>query len=180
MVTSPRFTCPCCGHRTLDEGPAAYELCPVCHWEDEGRHDDDELTRQGPNGMTLAEGQRRYRRYGSAALHIREQARPPRADEPLDPTWEAQPAPSPDEERRQLLPDFGVLLSTATERAVALARAGRDERAIGRLEGLREAIELLATLADSFEVPREHVGLDPALDLQHDLLLDPPDNRFAG
>jgi hypothetical protein len=27
-----RVTCPCCGYRTLPDGPGAYEMCEVCGW----------------------------------------------------------------------------------------------------------------------------------------------------
>jgi cysteine-rich CPCC protein len=53
-VFAPRgdvqYTCPCCGHRTLDER-AAYEICPECGWEDDGQDDHDSaVLRGGPNG----------------------------------------------------------------------------------------------------------------------------------
>lgn len=44
--------CPCCGYRTLRER-GAYEICPVCFWEDDGTTDPDRVS--GPNHMTLRE-----------------------------------------------------------------------------------------------------------------------------
>lgn len=43
------YPCPCCGFITLTER-SAYEICPVCFWEDDGQddHDADEV-RGGPN-----------------------------------------------------------------------------------------------------------------------------------
>lgn len=44
--------CPCCGYRTLNER-AAYEICPICWWEDDGQDDADadaDTVRGGPNG----------------------------------------------------------------------------------------------------------------------------------
>src|SRR5688572_28713454 len=63
-MTAPPYTCPCCGFRTLP-GAGNYDLCPVCFWEDDGMHDNDADSVEGPNGITLAEGQRLYQRYGS-------------------------------------------------------------------------------------------------------------------
>ena len=45
-----QYTCPCCGHRTLDER-GAYEICTECKWEDDGQDDhDSSVVRGGPNG----------------------------------------------------------------------------------------------------------------------------------
>ena len=46
QVTGHR--CPCCQFRTLS-ARGAYEICPVCLWEDDGQDDHDaELVRGGP------------------------------------------------------------------------------------------------------------------------------------
>jgi hypothetical protein len=43
------FDCPCCGLPTLGE-LNAYEICPVCWWEDDGQGDRDaDVVRGGPN-----------------------------------------------------------------------------------------------------------------------------------
>ncbi|MGH6617695.1 CPCC family cysteine-rich protein [Sphingomonas sp.] len=44
------IACPCCRHRTLAQ-PAAYEICAVCFWEDDGQSqaNADEVW-GGPNG----------------------------------------------------------------------------------------------------------------------------------
>ncbi len=84
-----RVTCPCCGYRTLAEGPGAYEVCPVCHWEDDGVSTKDPLRNDGPNGISLREGQRHYTLHGSAHLDDTSlpKVRPPFPDEPRDPDW---------------------------------------------------------------------------------------------
>ena len=50
MASPPPFPCPCCRLPTLDER-AAYDICPICWWEDDGQDGDsaDEV-RGGPNG----------------------------------------------------------------------------------------------------------------------------------
>ncbi len=31
-----KYTCPCCGYRTLDEEPpGTYDICEICFWEDD-------------------------------------------------------------------------------------------------------------------------------------------------
>ncbi|GAA3855633.1 hypothetical protein GCM10022243_21250 [Saccharothrix violaceirubra] len=44
------YTCPCCGHPTLD-ARAEYDICNECGWEDDGQDDHDSaMVRGGPNG----------------------------------------------------------------------------------------------------------------------------------
>lgn len=55
-VFAPRgggpYTCPCCGHATLDER-GGYDICRECWWEDDGQDDHDSaVVRGGPNGRT--------------------------------------------------------------------------------------------------------------------------------
>ena len=124
---SERYTCPCCGYRTLTEGPGAYDLCPVCFWEDDGMHEDDVASLEGPNGMTLAEGQRLYRRYGTSDLHALGKVRPPAADEPRDRNWRPLPRPAGEVESQYFLSDLGELLMHRTEEAREAARSSRSE-----------------------------------------------------
>ena len=178
-MTAPRYTCPCCGFRTLT-GPGNYDLCPVCFWEDDGMHDNDAASVEGPNGITLAEGQRLYQRYGSSALHCLSKARPPATEEPRDPDWQPQPRPQDEDDTQYFLPDVGQLLMALTEDALNQARISRSEVEIGRFRGLREALTLFVSQADAFGISRFDVGIDPQLDLKWDLHLDPPPGRFAG
>src|ERR1700676_3036143 len=34
MKVPKKHPCPCCGYRVLEE-PGAYEICPICGWEDD-------------------------------------------------------------------------------------------------------------------------------------------------
>ncbi len=53
-----KYTCPCCGHHTLEER-AAYEICSECGWEDDGQDDHDSgVVRGGPNGNLSLEAAR--------------------------------------------------------------------------------------------------------------------------
>jgi hypothetical protein len=58
--------CPCCGSKSLEER-GAYEVCPVCEWEDDGQDDPnaDEIW-GGPNGdLSLTKARENWKQYGS-------------------------------------------------------------------------------------------------------------------
>jgi hypothetical protein len=59
--------CPCCYHETLTE-PAAFEMCPVCWWEDDGQNDSDaDVVRGGPNGhLSLTEARKNFEDFGAS------------------------------------------------------------------------------------------------------------------
>jgi hypothetical protein len=99
-VVTTRATCPCCGHRSLPAGPGAYEVCPVCLWEDDGTPEGPYGV-GGPNAYSLVYGQRRYLRDRRAHDNSPPGfcVRQPREDEPRDPTW----TPHPDSLRNDLV-----------------------------------------------------------------------------
>lgn len=53
-----KYICPCCGNKTLDS-IGEYDICPICHWEDNGITDEE--TYSAPNHMTLKESRERYK-----------------------------------------------------------------------------------------------------------------------
>ena len=64
---SVAYRCPCCDFKTL-HGRGAFEICPVCYWEDDGQdqHNAD-LVRGGPNGvLSLTEAQKNFREFGAS------------------------------------------------------------------------------------------------------------------
>ena len=76
------FPCPCCGNRTLSE-PAAYEICPVCFWEDDGQGDNDaNVVRGGPNSdLSLTVARENFKRFGAADPKNLPHVRPPTEEE---------------------------------------------------------------------------------------------------
>lgn len=74
--------CPCCGCKTLSKR-AAFEICEVCFWEDDGQDDiDANENRGGPNGqLSLTEARINFRRIGACEPAMLENVRPPRPDE---------------------------------------------------------------------------------------------------
>ncbi|BBB62096.1 hypothetical protein UNDKW_3823 [Undibacterium sp. KW1] len=61
-------TCPCCGYRSLEES-AAYDICRVCFWEDDGTTEFDRHS--GPNHMTLRDAQQNFQRIGAVTEEVR-------------------------------------------------------------------------------------------------------------
>ena len=68
-----RATCPCCAYPTIN-GRAAYDICPVCGWEDDGQDDDERFPRNGesdrvwggPNGdYSLTEARENFAQYAT-------------------------------------------------------------------------------------------------------------------
>jgi Cysteine-rich CPCC len=77
------YPCPCCGYKTLpDRG--AYDLCPVCWWEDEGL---EPWEYSEPNGQTLVEAQQEYLAQRLPYRLRSGKVRPPKRSEQRDPDW---------------------------------------------------------------------------------------------
>jgi hypothetical protein len=84
-----KFTCPCCGHRTLEER-YAWDICPVCFWEDDILEHEDGTS--GANGgMLLSQAQTNFILLGACDPEMKRNVRPPKPDEPLDPAWKPFP-----------------------------------------------------------------------------------------
>lgn len=94
-----KIACPCCGCLTLDER-CAYDICPVCFWEDDaylvinggkikGVRVDNEVSDEelldvpsgANNGLTLREGRENYRKFGACEESMKKHVRPPHGDE---------------------------------------------------------------------------------------------------
>ena len=103
-----KVRCLCCGYRTLDER-GAYDICPVCFWEDEvylllekmkqtGEFDstynhincDDEdyngedildFISSANHGLTLRQGRENYKKSGACCQEMLQYCRPPKKSE---------------------------------------------------------------------------------------------------
>jgi hypothetical protein len=83
-TNATRHRCPCCGFLTLHER-GAYEICPVCLWEDD---DGDEHfcspapeRPRGPNAVHLWEARENFREFGAAESRLSGLVRGPRPEE---------------------------------------------------------------------------------------------------
>jgi len=63
----PMVECRCCGSLSINER-GAYEICPVCFWEDDGLRELDRVS--GPNHMTLREGKKNFQRIGACSKDL--------------------------------------------------------------------------------------------------------------
>jgi hypothetical protein len=87
-----RYACPCCGHKTLDEGPpGTYDICPVCFWEDDPVQFDDPDYEGGANRPSLRQAQTNFLRFGASEERRRASVRKPRLGEERPDDWRPLP-----------------------------------------------------------------------------------------
>jgi hypothetical protein len=56
-----KYTCPCCGFKTLDEEPpGTYYICDICFWEDDGVQFNDPDYEGGANVPSLRQAQKNF------------------------------------------------------------------------------------------------------------------------
>lgn len=89
-MTVMKYTCPCCGYKTLDEQPrGTYEICLLCFWEDDPVQYEDPDYEGGANGISLREAQKNVLLFGvSEACYVKHVDK--RSQFEKDPNW--QPA----------------------------------------------------------------------------------------
>lgn len=82
-----RFRCPCCGHYTLEEA-GAYEICPVCFWEDDPVQARDPDMEGGANSSSLNKSRENYKLYGACEEKYAGRVRAPLPEECIEPAEE--------------------------------------------------------------------------------------------
>lgn len=56
-----KYKCPCCENETLLEPPpGTYQICPICHWEDDDAQFMNPDYRGGANKRSLNEAKKKY------------------------------------------------------------------------------------------------------------------------
>lgn len=81
----PTETCPCCGYVTLYHA-SAWEICPICFWEDEDvRGDPDFVT--GANRLSLRAAQQNFAKFGACDERALQFVRRPLPYHRRDPDW---------------------------------------------------------------------------------------------
>ena len=88
-VNQVKYTCPCCGYRTLDS-KHEYDICPICFWEDDWRQVDNPYRGGGANRVSLYKAQINFRKYGACEKEMLSNVRKP-TDEVFDDEWRELP-----------------------------------------------------------------------------------------
>ena len=87
-----KYTCRCCGYKTLDEPPdGSYEICPVCYWEDDLVQTEDPDFEGGANRPSLRQAQRNFVDFRASERRLVGYVRKPKPDEPKDSSWSILP-----------------------------------------------------------------------------------------
>lgn len=81
-----KFTCPCCGYKTLTES-GCYDICPVCFWEDDPFQLNDPDSEGGANEISLKQAQKNFILFGTYDGETRRNARQLTIEEPKDEYW---------------------------------------------------------------------------------------------
>lgn len=87
-LATRKYTCPCCGYKTLDEEPpGTYDICAICFWEDDPIQFEDPDYEGGANRPSLKTAQKNVQLFGACEKRILEHVRKPKADDEKDPNW---------------------------------------------------------------------------------------------
>jgi hypothetical protein len=83
-----KYTCPCCGYKTLDEEPpGTFDICPICFWEDDRVQFNDPDFKGGANDVSLREAQKNFKEFGASEKEVLKFVRKPRPNDKKDPDW---------------------------------------------------------------------------------------------
>lgn len=87
-LATMKYTCPCCGYKTLDEEPpGTYEICAICFWEDDPIQFEDPDYEGGANCISLKTAQQNVLNFGASDLASLSSVRKPTANDEKDVHW---------------------------------------------------------------------------------------------
>lgn len=87
-LATKKYTCPCCGYKTLDEEPpGTYDICAICFWEDDPIQFEDPNSEGGANRPSLKTAQKNYQDFGACEQESLAHVRKPNANDEKDPKW---------------------------------------------------------------------------------------------
>lgn len=77
------YQCPCCGYYTLPlpSDSALGYICPVCFWENDVFIQKKDEPSDENGGITLAEAQQNFHKYGAISEQFIKNTRPPTVEE---------------------------------------------------------------------------------------------------
>lgn len=83
-----KYTCPCCGYKTLEEKPpGTHDICPICNWEDDWVQFDEPDYKGGANEVSLREAQKNFIEFGASDKNVLERVKKPTPSDEKDPNW---------------------------------------------------------------------------------------------
>jgi hypothetical protein len=82
-----KYTCPCCGYKTIYRKETFFDLCPVCFWETDPTQLADPHYKGGANRPSLVEAQQNFIVFGACEKEVFPYVRMPLADEKKDKNW---------------------------------------------------------------------------------------------
>ncbi|MGM7637493.1 CPCC family cysteine-rich protein [Bacillus sp. Hm123] len=85
-----KYTCPCCGYKTLEEEPpGTYDVCEICFWEDDIVQFNDPDYEGGANEVSLRQAQKNFNKFGACEEVCIRSVRKPNEKDIKDPNWKA-------------------------------------------------------------------------------------------
>lgn len=83
-----KYTCPCCGYKTLDEEPpGTFDICEICFWEDDSIQFEDPDYEGGANVPSLRQAQKNYLAFGAYDKHCLKFVRKPTKEDEKNLNW---------------------------------------------------------------------------------------------
>ncbi|QKE06245.1 CPCC family cysteine-rich protein [Bacillus cereus] len=83
-----KYTCPCCGYKTLEEEPpGTYEICNICFWEDDSVQFKEPDYEVGANEVSLRQAQENFIVFGACEKRCIELVRKPTSKDVKDASW---------------------------------------------------------------------------------------------
>ncbi|MGH0430724.1 CPCC family cysteine-rich protein [Bacillus hominis] len=82
-----KYTCPCCGYKTLEEAPGTYEICSICFWEDDEVQFNDPDFEGGANEVSLRQAQKNFIAFDAYEEYCIGSVRKPTSEDVKDASW---------------------------------------------------------------------------------------------
>jgi cysteine-rich CPCC protein len=88
MLSKRKYTCPCCGYKTLAaEPPGTYDICDICFWEDDPLQFEEPDYQSGANPVCLRQAQMNFIKFGACEPDMIEHVRKPTQHDIKDSGW---------------------------------------------------------------------------------------------
>lgn len=76
-----KYKCPCCGFYTFEKKEHAYDICPVCFWEDDPVQFANPTMENGANHVSLATARINYKHFSACDAEMKKYVRGVKKDE---------------------------------------------------------------------------------------------------